>query len=260
MRLPLDLQYPKIGVGFGRGITHLEQNSMKVVVHRALLWLLFWSHGTSLASPVVFNKVEATYFWGDAEDLAKTIDGIDASGRGWSVARRTEEPQAVVFTSAAPLNEDLMILTLCFQSGRPYGSMAEFSLSFTSDEQPSLTGNWRPLPVVASSATTRGLYLTSNGRLRAEEVVAVPTGRIPDNNYQITARTAGQAVSGFRIAVYPVRRSLPQLLPEVVKVADTPVMAWAMNGDFVLTEFRATRVTHSTNVALGAPVKASHPL
>lgn len=213
-----------------------------------------------LASQVEFDQVEATYFWGNREDLAKTIDGIDASRRGWSVARRLHEPQAAMFRTAAPLKENLLLLTLCFQSGRPYGSMAEFSLSFTTDEKPTLTGNWQPLTIINQSATNGSLTLMPNGRLRAEEVVAVTTGRIPDNNYQVMVRTTGRDVTGFRIDVYPVRRSLPQLLPEVAKVQDKPVMAWAMYGDFVLTEFRATRMTQSTNVALGAPVKASHPL
>lgn len=213
-----------------------------------------------LASPVDFKHVQATYFAGESEDLAKTIDGIDASGRGWSVAGQTDRPQAAIFKTAAPLKEDLVLLTLCFQSGRAYGSMAEFALSFTSDPKPSLKGNWQALTIVNQSATTGSLSLMANGHLRAEEVVAVTTGRIPDNNYQVTVRTAGRVVTGFRIDVYPVRRSLPQLLPEVVEVAEAPVMAWAMHGDFVLTEFRATRITHSTNVALGAPVKATHPL
>jgi signal transduction histidine kinase len=233
---------------------------MKSLVHRVLCWLLFGSGGALTASPVVFDKVEATYFSGNPEDLAKTIDGVDASGRGWSVAPRTHQPQAVFFKTAAPLKADLVLLSLSFQSGRPYGSMAEFSLSFTGDDQPSLNGNWQPLTIVSQSATTGSLILMPNGRLRAEEVVAVTTGRIPDNNYQVTVRTAGHVVTGFRIDVYPVRRTLPQLLPEVEAVADVPVMAWAMLGDFVLTEFRAARITHSTNVALGAPVSASHPL
>ena len=51
-------------------------------------------------------------------------------------------------------------------------------------------------------------------------MVAVTTGRIPDNNYQVTARTTGRVVTGFRIDVYPVRRTLPQLLPEVVEVME----------------------------------------
>lgn len=209
------------------------------------------------ATPVVFEKVEATYFWGDREDLAKTIDGIDASGRGWSVARQTDRPQAAIFTAAAPFKADLVLLTLCFQSGRPYGSMAEFSLSFTSDDHPSLQGNWRPLTIISQSATSGSLTLTPEGRIRAGEVLAVTTGSIPDNNYQVTARTTGQEVTGFRIDVYPVRRTL---ISEALEANDAPVMAWAMFGDFILTEFRATIATHSTNVALGAPVKASHPL
>jgi signal transduction histidine kinase len=253
--------YPKIGVGFVVDFNHAEIISiMKSLIHRVFVWLLFWSGGTLLAFQVDFDKVEATYFWGDSEDLAKTIDGIDASGRGWSVARQTDQPQAAIFKTAAPFTADLVLLTLCFQSGRPYGSMAEFSLSFTSDDQPSLKGNWRPLTIINQSATIGSLTVTPDGRIHAEEVVAVTTGSIPDNNYQVTARITGQVVTGFRIDVYPVRRTLRQLLPEMKEVADAPVMAWAMYGDFVLTEFRATVITHSTNVALGAPVKASHPL
>ena len=212
--------YPKIGVGFAREFEQADPVFMKSLVHRVLFWLLCWSAGMSWGSPVVFDKVEATYYWGDPEDLAKTIDGIDASGRGWSVARRTDQPQAAIFKTAVPLKEDLVLLTLCFQSGRPYGSMAEFSLSFTSDDQPSLKGSWQPLAIVNQSATNGSLTLLPNGRLRAEEVVAVTTGRIPDNNYQVTVRTAGRVVTGFRIDVYPVRRSLSQLLPEVVEVME----------------------------------------
>jgi signal transduction histidine kinase len=249
--------YPKIGVGFGGRIGKLTQSLMTGPFHWLPIWFLICARAALGASPVVFDAVEATYFQGTREDLARTIDGIDASGRGWSVAPRIDQAQSIVFTTAAPINANVILLTLCFQSGRPNGSIAECALSFTSDSQPSLNGNWRPLPIVNQSATTGSLTLTTDQRLRAGEVVAVTTGRIPDNNYQITARTTGHVVTGFRIDVFPVRRTLEQLLPEVT---DVPVMAWAMGGDFVLTEFRAAIITHSTNVALGAPVKASHPL
>ncbi|MGJ8656578.1 MAG: ATP-binding protein [Akkermansiaceae bacterium] len=37
-------------------------------------------------------------------------------------------------------------------------------------------------------------------------------------------------------------------------------MAWAANGDFMLTEFRVEELSSTTNIALGAPVTATHPL
>jgi signal transduction histidine kinase len=235
----------------------LARALMNVPFHWLTAWFLIFARAALGASSVAFDAVEVTYFQGTREDLARTIDGIDASGRGWSVSPRIDQPQSVVFRTAAPVSANVILLTLCFQSGRPNGSIAECALCFTSDPLPSLTGNWRPLPIVNQSATTGSLTLTADQRLRAGEVVAVTTGRIPDNNYQITARTTGHVVTGFRIDVFPVRRTLEQLLPEVT---DVPVMAWSMGGDFVLTEFRASVITHSTNVALGAPVKASHPL
>ncbi len=203
-------------------------------------------------TPVAFSGVEASYHAGDAENLKLTIDGRNASAGGWSVGGRFETPQAVVFTTAQPVEADLIELSLCFMSGRPHASFADFVVSFTTDASPSLDGNWEPLPVLNLSATTCELTRGPGDHLLAGEVSSKVTGMIPDDIYRISSRLLGKSVTGFRIEVFPVLRAM--------NPSDGPVMAWAATGQFVLTEFQVEMISTSTNVALGTPVTASHPL
>src|SRR5690606_31531705 len=69
--------------------------------------------------------------------------------------------------------------------------------------------------------------------------------------FQVRIPAPAQAVTGFRLDVFPFQR------------ADSPGLrvAWNEYRDFCLTEFRVEAIqTQTTNVALGRPVKASHPL
>jgi hypothetical protein len=99
---------------------------------------------TSARTSVVFAKVEATYNAGEPEHLKHTIDGRNASATGWSVGGNFYSPQSVVFTTAAPIEPDLIELSLCFMSGRPHASFADFEVSYTTDASPSQSGEWTP--------------------------------------------------------------------------------------------------------------------
>ena len=206
----------------------------------------------SARTAVVFSDVEATYHAGNPEHLKHTIDGRNASATGWSVGGHFESPQSIIFTTKEPIEADLIELSLCFMSGRPHASFADFEVSYTIDETPTQEGHWEPLPLLNFSATTCELTRAFANRLTAYEVSFVVTGMIPDDIYRISTRLPGKAVTGFRIDVYPVVRDM--------RPADGPVMAWAAKGDFMLTEFRVEVISTSTNVALGAPVTATHPL
>jgi signal transduction histidine kinase len=206
----------------------------------------------SARTSVDFSSVEASYHAGSPEHLQDTIDGRNASATGWSVDGHFESSQSAVFTLAAPIEADLIELTLFFMSGRPHASFADFALSYTTDTIPTQDGDWEPLPLLNYSATTCELTAQSDNRLTASEVSSVVTGMIPDDLYRISTRLPGKSVTGFRIDVYPVLRAM--------RPGSDPVMAWAATGDFMLTEFRVEIISTSTNVALGAPVTATHPL
>ncbi|MGJ8654379.1 MAG: ATP-binding protein [Opitutaceae bacterium] len=214
--------------------------------------LIALTASTSARTSVVFSDVTASYHAGDPEHLKHTIDGRNASATGWSVGGHFESPQSVIFTTSEPIEADLLELSLCFMSGRPHASFADFEVSYTTDATPTQDGNWKPLPLLNYSATTCELSNRSGNRLSADEVPFVVTGMIPDDIYRISTRLPGKSVTGFRIVVYPVLR--------VMRPEDRPVMAWASTGDFMLTEFRVEVISTSTNIALGATVTATHPL
>lgn len=204
------------------------------------------------AAPVAFKSAEATHQDANGGDIAGAIDGLPASPEGWRLGSPMESPQSIIFRAAAPIEAGTVELTLFFLSGWPNGAIAEFALAATSDAEPTLAGNWTPLEIVDFSATNATLARTETGRLRAAETPDGQDGVRKDATYKVAVRTASGAVTGFRLTAYPVRR------------ADRPegaLMSWGYEGVFILTEFRATPIARtSTNIALGCPVKATHPL
>lgn len=204
------------------------------------------------ATPVAFDSVTATHSAGSAEEVRKTIDGRHASPEGWSVAPQFGKVQSAVFAAAEPIEADLLTLTLFFMSGRPNTSFARFSVSYTSDAKPDLDSRWESLPFINFGATTNRLRSNPDGSLEIDEVPLFVTGKIPDEVYWISARTGGRVITGLRVDVFPVvSRAHPKRGPR---------MSWSMNGDFLLTEFKAEVIATTTNVALGAAVTATHPL
>ena len=203
------------------------------------------------AEPIPLKSAEATFHSRDVSELARVIDGIPIGPEGWSVAPNLDRPQAMIFRCARPVEAAELDVTLYFLSGKPNLSIAEFSLSYTTDSEPSLEGNWKPLEIQRFTAEVATLKRTSHGHLGAVFLENVMSGRIPDDTYRVAVLLPEGRATGFRLDVFPVfeRPDAP------------PWMSWGTPHDFVLTEFRVEEhIRESTNIALHCPVKASHPL
>lgn len=203
------------------------------------------------AEPIPLKSAEATFHSRDVTELARVIDGIPIGPEGWSVAPRLDKPQALIVRCVRPVEAAELDVTLYFLSGRPLNSIAEFSLSYTTDAEPSLEGNWKPLEIQRFTAEVTTLQRTAEGHLRATRMNDEITGKIPDDTYRVATFCPEGRATGFRLDVFPVSAEPGAAL----------WMSWGTPYDFVLTEFRVEEhARESTNIALHCPVKASHPL
>lgn len=230
------------GLGlFGRSVTHT----------RWRWWSLPASAAVLHADPIPMKSAEATFQGATGGDLAYVIDEVEAGPQGWSVAPKITEPQALVVRCARPVVAAELDITLFFLSGRPNCSIAEFDLAYTTDDEPSLGGNWEPLVIQRYGAEVVNLSRLPNGRLRASIGPAGVNGVIPDDTYRIVAQLPGGRATGFRLRAFPL-----------INADRTPyAMSWSHVRDFVLTEFRvAEHVRATTNIALHCAVRNSHPL
>lgn len=179
--------------------------------------------------------------------LRQVIDGKDTGRVGWSVFPRTGEAHALIIATAQPIRAQAFDVTLCFLSGMPGRYFGDFALSYTLDPLPSLNGRWQRVHPQRFTATGTTLEIGEEGRLTA----ARSNSMIGDAIFQVQVPAPPQGVTGFRLDVFPFQCS------------DAPGLrvAWNEYKDFCLTEFRVEAIqTQTTNVALGRPVKASHPL
>jgi hypothetical protein len=213
--------------------------------------LAAWVAGLHAAEPIPLSRAEATFHAGRDDELAQVIDGVEAGPHGWSVTPRISESQALVVRCAQLVEAAELDFTLFFLSGRPNNSIAEFALDYTTDAEPSLQGNWRPLEIQRFTAEVATLQRTTNGHLRASLLPDEITGVITDDTYRVAVILPGGRATGFRLRVFPV---FPR--------SDGPAwMSWGSPHDFVLTEFRVqVHNRESTNIALHRSVKASHRL
>jgi signal transduction histidine kinase len=213
--------------------------------------VLAWGPSPHAAEPVPLVRADATFCAGTADELAQVIDGVEAGPHGWSVTPRISEPQALVVRCAQSVEAAELDITLFFLSGRPNNSIAEFALDYTTDAEPSLQGNWKPLEIQRFTAEVATLQRTTNGHLRAALLPDEITGLIPDDTYRIAVLLPNGRATGFRLQVFPV----------FAYAGGPPWMSWGSPHDFVLTEFRVeVHARENTNIALHRPVKASHPL
>ena len=206
------------------------------------------------AAPVAIESMQVTFSAGGEPELAEVFDGLDVGRAGWSVGPQVGERQAAIFRTRSPVAAETCEVTLCFLSGRPASYFDEFALSATTDPQPGLESVWEPLPAVRFSATGPELSLGPDGRFRASAPASEfrITGVASDAVFQIGVHLPAEAITAFRVEVFPRSRSGPKT---------DPTVAPSRGGDFVLTEFRVEAAeSRTTNVALGRPVKASHPL
>lgn len=125
--------------------------------------LVAWFAGLHAAEPIPLTRAEATFHAGGAEELAQVVDGVEAGPHGWSVAPKNSEPQALIVRCAQLVEAAELDITLFFLSGRPNNSIAEFALDYTTDAEPSLKGNWKPLEIQRFTAEVATLQRTTNG-------------------------------------------------------------------------------------------------
>lgn len=218
----------------------------------ALCFCGFLLHATLLyAEPIRLIQPEATVHAGSLDDLSCVIDGVTAGPRGWSPAPKVSEPQALVVRCEHPVEAAELDIDLFFLAGRPMNVIADFALSYTTDAEPSLAGNWLPLEIQRFSAEVITLRRAGPGRLISDPPPSLMTGTVPDDVYRVEARLPGGRATGFRLDVFPVQ-------PHANQAAG---LSWHPPYDFSLTEFRvAEHVRETTNIALQSTVKASHPL
>jgi signal transduction histidine kinase len=222
--------------------------------HHRLAWLAAMMAAlchARAAEPLKLIDPQATYYSGTSEEFSRVIDGVPAGPEGWSPAPRAYEPQSLVLRCERPVEAAELDVTLFFLAARPLNSLAEFSLSYTTDAEPSLRGNWRPLEITRFTADVNTLRRTPEGSLRIDLFPNLVTGNMPDDVYRLVTRLPGGRATGFRLDAIPVQ------LPGT----ETRALSWWPPHDFTLTEFRiATHVRETTNIALHQPVTASHGL
>lgn len=207
--------------------------------------------GQLAAEPIPLTSAQATFHSRSAAELARVIDGITIGPEGWSVAPHLDRPQAVCFRCTRLVEVPELEISLFFLSGRPNNSIAEFSLSYTTDAEPTLGSQWKPLTIRRFAAEVATLQRTHEGHLRADMLPDEMTGKIPDDTYRIVVQSPESRITGFRLDVFPVRAN----------PYSDPWMSWGSPHDFVLTEFRVEEhPRESTNIALYRPVQASHSL
>jgi len=219
-------------------------------IFRAAAFLLVVC-GMLAAEPLRFSAAEATFHRGDKAEFLKVIDGVPEGPSGWSPAPKVSDPQALVVRCERPVEADELDIALFFLAGRPLNAIADFALSFTTDAEPSLAGNWQPLEILRFGAQVTSLRRAGPGRLVSELPRRLMTGTIPDDVYRMGLRLPGGRATGFRLEVFPVK-------PQDGMASG---LSWHAPYDFSLTEFRvAEHIRETTNIALQRPVKASHPL
>ena len=129
-----------------------------------------------VAEPIRFASAEATFHSGDATEFLKVIDGVEFGPQGWSPAPKVKERQALVVRCERPVEADELDITLFFLAGRPLNAIADFALSYTTDAEPSLSGNWQPLEIQRFSAEVTTLSRAGPGRLVSESPPRLMTG------------------------------------------------------------------------------------
>ena len=141
-------------------------------------WVVFLAAAVARAAePIPLVLPEATFHSGASGSLGTVVDGVETGPQGWSVEPKISEPQALVVRCARPVEAAELDFELFFLAGRPFSTIAEFSLSFTTDEVPSLHGNWKPLDVQRFSAEVSTLRRTDDGRLRSDPIPYARTGK-----------------------------------------------------------------------------------
>jgi signal transduction histidine kinase len=192
-------------------------------IHFLLAALLLTAATLLRADPAKLAPVEATT--GPESNWAEAADGVESVTNGWKVPQ--DQPHSLVMRFTPALNSGRLRVWLAFYGGSHFD---EFSLSVTTDPNPSRASAWEPL-FPTTFNTNQGELARSGEHLRILGAALSPFLRI-DNILP------PGAITGLKIDVWPVPGNT--------------------SGPAVLTEIRADRVPiPTTDVALGCPVTAS---
>lgn len=159
-------------------------------------------------------------------------EGADGESWTWSVPPGGGTNPTAIFWLHAPLTAQRVRVKLEFLKDRPETFFRKFSLSATRDAQPSATSHWEPLFPV--------WFRSTEGRPRRLAGHLVLEGHAVNPDMQLEASLPFEEVTALKL--------------EVLETASDALPA-------VLTRLHLERVTvATTNVALGCPVSATHPL
>ncbi|EDY20867.1 histidine kinase [Chthoniobacter flavus Ellin428] len=185
--------------------------------------------GALVAEPIKLEPVAATT--GADSRFVEAVDGVETAGNGWVVPQST--PQSGIFRCVPPMAAGRVRFSLVFHSGQKDSCFGEFSISATTDPNPSLASHWQtvfPSSFNADQGWIERAYPHLHFRELPRQSEVLVGGVLPDDG-----------VTGIRVEVWPSTRG--------------PV------GNAVLTELRMERMPlATTNIALGCPVTASHEL
>ena len=199
----------------------------------------------SQAVPIPFREVQTTFHNGTARYLKRTIDGVDAGREGWSVHPEVAVPHSAIFFFREPVVAGRLRISLCFLSGELGAHFHEFALSTTTDSNPTFQSEWENLlPWLAYSTGTQ-LDTLPQGRIKSR-------GNAMNTVFVVESITGTKPMTAIRVDVFPARSSAE---------SEESFVGKNKRNDFLLTELRLESIDlESTNVALGKPVRASHPL
>ncbi|MFO1529924.1 MAG: hypothetical protein U1F77_09405 [Kiritimatiellia bacterium] len=173
------------------------------------------------AAPVQFTSVRASSAAGGDSALRLTIDGVESSARGWSLRPEHSlisagegrnlgpdslKRQEILFIPSAPVEAGRLEFSLFFLCGAADKALAQFSLSATTDPQPSFASDWQRLNIERFTATNTSLEQVSENQLRAVGKPPAAPGAVRDPVYTVTAVRQGGAATAFRLEAIPVGR------------------------------------------------------
>lgn len=181
------------------------------------------------ATPVKLEAVAATT--SEQSHFAEAVDGILSPANGWQVPRSTEH--AGVFRCVPAMAAGRVRFIFSFHGAGKNSYFSEFSISTTSDPNPSLESRWVPLFLTGWDAN-QGWVGEARPNVRM-------LGETSKSDLQLDGLISQEHITGVRIQSW--------------------VLPSARPGAAVLTELKMERMPMgTTNVALGCPVTASHAL
>lgn len=181
------------------------------------------------AAPITLEPVEATT--GAESRFAEAVDGIDTPENGWLVPRKGEHEG--IFRCVPAVEAGRVRFVLAFHGAEKSSYFSEFSVSATTDPNPSPRSQWDRIFLTA--------WATDQGWLNGAYPHVRPGGTNANPSVRLDGLVSQDRITGIRVETWASESPKP--------------------GDALLTELRMEWLPMgTTNVALGCPVTASHEL